>query len=165
MTLSQTPDPDDILCWRRIDDRLTTSGQPNHAQMERLQTIGVRHLINLAPASNDGAMVDEPEVAEKLGFSYTYIPVDFEAPSEADFDAFCAALEATGNDKTHVHCIYNARVSAFFLRYAREERGAETVEDAFERMDSIWRPGEVWCRFIGLEQPSVPQNRYKGYEY
>ena len=158
-------DPDDIICWRRHSDRLTSSGQPDLDQFTRLRATGATHLINLAPYDNDKAMPDEPQIAADLGFDYTYIPVDFDAPTESDYAAFCTALEAQSGAISHVHCIYNARVSAFFLRYALEKRGSESVEDAMARLESIWRPGRVWCAFIGLPDPSRDENHYLGYDY
>jgi len=32
-------------------------------------------------------------------------------------------------------------------------------------MDSIWRPGGVWARFIGNEDAQEKPNQYAGYEY
>ena len=160
-----TGDPEDIICWRRHSDVLTTSGQPNLDQFDRLRGTGTAAIINLAPYDNDNAMPDEAEIVAELGLRYTYIPVDFAAPTEADYAAFCEALEANAGAQVHVHCIYNARVSAFFMRYALEKRGTESVADAKARMESIWRPGRVWCAFVGLPDPGRDENHYKGYEY
>ena len=40
-------DPETIYHWRRLDDRITTSGQPTEAQLAELQALGVRHVVNL----------------------------------------------------------------------------------------------------------------------
>jgi hypothetical protein len=34
-------DPEDIYNWRRLDDRITTSGQPTEEQLAGIQAIGV----------------------------------------------------------------------------------------------------------------------------
>ena len=65
---------------------------------------------------------------------------------------------------TKVHCIYNARVSAFFYRYASEGRGGDQAA-ALALMDSIWRPGGVWADFIGKPADSNLPNRYAGDDY
>ena len=153
----------EILNWRVWSTRLTTSGQPTEAQLARLQAEGVTHIVNLGPHSNKGALVDEPGTVAELGMTYTYIPVDFEAPTEADFDAFCDAIESS-TERTHVHCIYNARVAAFFYRYAIAGRGGD-IDAAFAQMDGIWRPGGVWAAFIGKPEDAGEANRYLGYEY
>ena len=41
------PDPEAIYNWRRLDDRITTSGQPTEPQLEGIQGLGIRHIVNL----------------------------------------------------------------------------------------------------------------------
>ena len=157
-------DIEDILNWRRRDARVTLSGQPTEAQLTSLAQSGVAQIINLGPYDNKGALNDEPGTVAQLGMGYTYIPVDFENPTEGDYQAFCAALEQNPDAAVHVHCIYNARVSAFFYRYATEGRGGD-VNAAFALMDGIWRPGGVWATFIGKPEDADKPNRYLGYDY
>jgi len=139
---------EDILNWRRIDERVTTSGQPSEEQMAKLKDLGVTSVINLGPHSNKGALEDEAATLKALEMTYIYIPVDFEAPTQADFKAFCDAMARTEAETVHVHCIYNARVSAFFYLYLQRNRGV-TEKKARVLMGSIWRPGGVWAAFIG----------------
>ena len=40
-----------------------------------------------------------------------------------------------------------------------------TREEAEAMMDSIWRPGGVWAKFIGKDADIDQPNRYLGYEY
>lgn len=157
-------DLNDILNWRRISANVTTSGQPSETQLEDLRNLGVTRVINLGPHDNRGALPDEPGSLARLGITYTYIPVDFYDPTDADFDAFCAANPMPDTEVLHVHCIYNARVSAFFLRYAEEGRGG-SVEEARVRVESIWRPGEVWAKFLGRTGEEQFPNRYAGADY
>ncbi|MEM1302475.1 MAG: protein tyrosine phosphatase family protein [Pseudomonadota bacterium] len=157
-------DPEDILNWRRVDDRLTLSGQPTAEQCTALARSGVQCVINLAPQDNKGAVQDEDSIFADLGLAYYYIPVDFDAPTDADYAAFCAAMAQHASDTVHVHCIYNARVTAFMMRYANDGRGGD-VEEARERMDGIWRPGGVWARFLGDETRVDAPNEYAGYQY
>jgi protein tyrosine phosphatase (PTP) superfamily phosphohydrolase (DUF442 family) len=46
-------DPESIYNWRRLDDRITTSGQPTEPQLADIHELGVRHIINLGPAAVD----------------------------------------------------------------------------------------------------------------
>ncbi|MCY4335746.1 MAG: protein tyrosine phosphatase family protein [Litoreibacter sp.] len=155
---------EDILNWRRVDATITTSGQPSEAQLAALKGAGIEAVINLGPHDNNGALPDEPETLKALGLLYIYIPVDFEAPTDADIAAFCDALDGLGSKPVHVHCIYNARVSAFFYRYALEGRGGD-LDEAFARMDSIWRPGGVWASFISKPEDAELPNRYARLDY
>ncbi|MDA8747259.1 protein tyrosine phosphatase family protein [Litoreibacter sp.] len=154
----------DVINWRRLDAQVTTSGQPTEAQLAQIKALGVRDVINLGPHSNKGALVDEAGTVAELGMRYVYIPVDFDAPTDTDFAAFCSAMAQVGETSVHVHCIYNARVSAFFYRYAQEGRGG-SVDEAFARMDGIWRPGGVWAEFIGKDADIDLPNRYAGDDY
>ena len=141
-------DPTGISAWLRLDDRLTTSGQPREEQLAALRAIGVEHVINLALHTHERALPDEAASVAKLGMTYTHIPVDFGAPTEEDFARFRTALEGLGDAKVHVHCIVNARVSAFFYRYRRDVLGVDEAQ-ARETMETIWKPGGVWAAFIG----------------
>jgi len=154
----------EVINWRRRDDNITLSGQPSESQLGEIKALGVTHIVNLGPHTNDGALDDEAKSVADLGMAYVYIPVDFENPTEADFDTFCKTLDELQGKTIHVHCIYNARVSAFFYRYALEGRGG-SKEEAFELMDGIWKPGGVWARFISNEADQDLPNRFLGYEY
>lgn len=154
----------DVLNWRRLDDNVTLSGQPTEQQLAQIRELGVSTIINLGPHTNEGALIDEAASVAALGMEYVYIPVDFDNPSDADFDQFCEAMGRVEGAKTHVHCIYNARVTAFFYRYAKVGLGG-SVDDAFQRMDGIWRPGGVWANFIGSDQDIGKPNRFLGYDY
>ena len=61
--------------------------------------------------------------------TYIHIPVDFQNPTDQDFDQFCAVMEKLMDVPVHVHCIANYRVSAFYrtagmcLEWTRPARG------------------------------------------
>ena len=140
-------DPRDIVNWRRLDGRVTTSGQPTTAQLAALAELGVGHVINLGLHTHENALADERGDVARLGMAYIHIPVDFEAPTDADFRAFQEAFEATSPGKVHVHCIFNWRVSAFFYRYRRIVLGMDEAA-ARADLDPIWQPHGVWADFI-----------------
>jgi len=159
-----TRDPDDILNWRRVDRRVTLSGQPTAEQFRRIRDLGVTQVINLAPHDSPDALAGEPDTVAGLGMGYTYIPVNFDAPTDADFNRFCTAMAEHARSVVHVHCIYNARVSAFMLRYALSGLGGD-IGPARALMDSIWRPGGVWAEFLGDTANCELANRYAGHDY
>ena len=154
----------EIINWRRLDDRITLSGQPSEQQLVEIRDLGVTHIINLGPHHNNGALQDEAGSVAVLGMTYIYIPVEFESPTDEDFAKFCEAMERLENEKIHVHCIYNARVTAFFYRYAKSGRGASERE-AKALMDGIWRPGNDWAEFIGDKEALNQPNQYAGEDY
>jgi protein tyrosine phosphatase (PTP) superfamily phosphohydrolase (DUF442 family) len=146
--MTATTDPTDIYNWQRLDARITTSGQPSEAQLGALRDLGVAHVVNLGLHSHERALPDEAASVARLGMRYTHIPVDFDAPTAEDFDRFCAVMAAAGDEPTHVHCIANMRVSAFFYRYRRDLLGWDEAR-ARRAMESVWQPGGVWASFIG----------------
>lgn len=159
------PDPTHIHNWRRLDDRVTTSGQPSEAELGEIRALGVTHVINLGLHSHERALPDEAASVAALGMTYVHIPVDFERPTEADFQRFGEALAAIGDQPVHVHCIANARVSAFLYRHRRDAAGSGAESGAAEAkalMDSIWRPGGVWACFIGDEAGAALDHRWSG---
>jgi protein tyrosine phosphatase (PTP) superfamily phosphohydrolase (DUF442 family) len=135
------PDPQDVFMWQRMDRRLTTSGQPTEEQLLDLRALGVTHIVNLALHSHERALADEAASVAALGITYVHIPVDFENPTEADFQRFCEVMRELKTETIHVHCIANFRVSAFLYRYRREEQG---VPDPQARA-AMERIGRVAC--------------------
>jgi protein tyrosine phosphatase (PTP) superfamily phosphohydrolase (DUF442 family) len=157
-------DPADIFMWRRIDARLTTSGQPAEEQLTDLKRLGVTHAVNLALHTHEKALPDEAGSVGALGMRYIHIPVDFNNPADADLAPFCATMWELEGKVIHVHCIANFRVSAFLYRYHRDEVRMQEGE-AREMLDCIWRPGGVWARFIGDEQAEALPHRYAKRDY
>ena len=155
-------DPVDITNWRRFDEHITTSGQPNAAQLSAIAALGVGQVINLALHTHAAALPDEAASVAALGMTYTHVPVDFDAPTDADFDRFRDALAATGGAPVHIHCIVNARVTAFVLRWAREDGDAATAE---AMMDSVWRPGGIWATFLGDKTGEARASKYAERDY
>lgn len=141
-------DPTGIFAWRRLTDRLTTSGQPSEAQLAELADLGVTHVINLALHSHEKALPDEAASVAAQGMHYIHIPVEFDAPTDADFDRFAEVMADLESATVHVHCIMNFRVSAFLYRYRRDLPGMDEAEARAE-MDALWQPGGVWAKFIG----------------
>ena len=160
----QMRDLPEVLNWRRLNDQITLSGQPTETQLAKIRDLGVNHVVNLGPHHNEGALKDEAGTIAELGMKYIYIPVDFDNPTDQNFEAFCDALESLSGHQVHVHCIYNARVTAFFYRYAKIGRGT-TEAEAYKLMDGIWRPGNDWAKFIGSEEAIGQPNRYAGEDY
>jgi protein tyrosine phosphatase (PTP) superfamily phosphohydrolase (DUF442 family) len=140
-------DPKGIYNWRRLDDRITTSGQPTEPQLADIHALGVTHVVNLGLHTHEKALPDETASVSRLGMTYIHIPVDFQNPTDHDFDKFCAVMADLKDVPVHVHCIANYRVSAFFYRYRRDVLGWDDAK-ARAAMEDVWRPEGVWAYFI-----------------
>tara|TARA_B100000676_G_C17933425_1_gene762221 strand:+ start:608 stop:1066 length:459 start_codon:yes stop_codon:yes gene_type:complete len=136
----------DLNNFVRIDDRLTTSGQPLADQFQALADEECRSVINLATPDSKGAIPNEGEIISSLGMTYIQIPVTWTAPTRADWDLFSGILKSDDR-KTHVHCVVNMRASAFTFLY----RTIHAVVDPAEAklpMDEAWTPDGIWEEFI-----------------
>ena len=145
----------DIYNYRVVDARLSTSGQPTEDQLAALAREGFEVVINLALHDDPRySLRDETGLVQSLGMRYVHIPVQFAAPTEADLDAFFAAMEQHRGQKILVHCAANKRVTAFLGLY-RVIRQGWREKDAFALMQSVWEPDAVWSSFIAamLERP------------
>ena len=140
-------DPTAVYHWYRLDNRITTSGQPTEAQLADIASLGVRLVINLALSSSPRALPDEAAAVGALGMAYLHIPVDFGNPAEADFAAFCAAMNDAREELVHIHCAANYRVSAFLCRYRCQVLGVGW-EEAYGDLERVWTPDDVWAGFI-----------------
>jgi uncharacterized protein (TIGR01244 family) len=145
-------DPTDIRNWLRLPGDLTTSGKLLEGDPQRLAAAGVRRVINLALAEHPDALPNAERAMAQVGLAYTHIPVPFDAPTEAHYQAFVAALESD-DAPVHVHCIMNWRVSAFLYRY-HVERGMNE-DEARRQMEQVWLPEEnghpdapKWAAFV-----------------
>jgi protein tyrosine phosphatase (PTP) superfamily phosphohydrolase (DUF442 family) len=141
------PDPEKTYNWRRLDDRVTTSGQPTEQQLADIQALGVRHVVNLGLHTHEKALPDEAASVGRLGMTYIHIPVDFQNPTAEDFAQFCSVMARLKDVPVHVHCIANYRVSAFFYRYRRDVLGVDETEARAE-MEEVWHPTGVWAAFV-----------------
>ena len=138
-------DPEAIYNWRRLDDRITTSGQPTEKQLADIHALGVRHIVNLGLHTHEKALPDEAASVSRLGMSYIHIPVDFQNPTDDDFDQFCAVMEQLKEVPVHVHCIANYRVSAFFYRYRRDVLGMGEAKARADAERAAVLAVSMWC--------------------
>lgn len=137
----------EIINWLRIDENITTSGQPNAQQFEEIAASGVSYVLNLGLINSPKALDNEVGVVLGLGMDYVHIPVQFDGPTNEDFEEFALALDSLQGKKIHIHCIMNYRVTAFLTRYAKKF-GDEAFKKAQQNMLSIWTPDEIWQKFI-----------------
>jgi hypothetical protein len=106
-------DPETIYNWRRLDDRLTTSGQPTELQLAEIHALGVRHIVNIGLYTHEKALPDEAGSVSRLGMTYIHIPVDFENPA---FDKL-----TPGNDCI-IRCARSQKITAARARDRLESR-------------------------------------------
>lgn len=150
-----------IYNFRRVSERLTTSGIVYPDELKALRAQGCEVVINLLPDTSEYAIPNERDAVESQGMAYIYIPVDFKQPTSADFLTFSEALDRVQEKNVHMHCAANYRVSAFYSLYL-VSRGVWGEDQAMEFIRSIWQPTEHpgWSDFISgiLTEVSAPES-------
>jgi len=136
-----------IRAFRLVGDRLGTAGQPTAEQLRAVHEAGFVAVINLALPTSDNALANEGSIVTGMRMAYVHIPVDFQAPQTEDFRAFARVMRAFEDRPVFVHCAANMRVSAFVFLHRVLEQGVPRTE-AERDLHAIWRPDEVWSRFI-----------------
>jgi protein tyrosine phosphatase (PTP) superfamily phosphohydrolase (DUF442 family) len=137
----------DIFHFQATTETLGTAGQPTSTQFEAVKDAGYEVVINLAMGNTPRDLASEPQLISELGLDYIHIPVVFDQPTAADLQQFFEAMDANQGKKCFVHCIANARVSAFVMLY-RVIRQGVPLEEARAMMHEIWTPNETWQAFI-----------------
>ena len=155
-------DPEGVYHWLRLDERVTTSGQPTEDELAAIAALGVTHVVNLGLHTHERALADEAGAVAALGMTYIHQPVDFQNPTAADLTAFCATMKRLKDQTIHVHCIANWRVSAFLYRYHCAVAGMDPAE-ARTLMVQQWDPdthdhpdAPAWARFIAASPLANP---------
>jgi protein tyrosine phosphatase (PTP) superfamily phosphohydrolase (DUF442 family) len=136
-----------IYNFREIGEHLGTSGQPTETQFQDIRDAGYEAVINLALPTSDKAIAQEGSIVSKLGMAYVHIPVNFQNPTDQDFDSFCGVMTAFKERRVFVHCAANMRVSAFVFLYRVLELGVPQTE-AERDLKAIWDPDPCWDAFL-----------------
>ncbi len=143
-TSAQVAPPPNLV---QISDRLTTSGQPSLAWLDRLKEDGFEAVIYLAPATVQDAVRDEPLSVSRQGIVFVNLPIRWEEPTARDVETFSAVLTALGDRKTLVHCQLNYRASSLVFLH-RTLAGGEDPAKAYESVARVWSPTGAWKRLL-----------------
>ena len=139
-----------ILNYVKINELISTSGQPKIEELELIANEGFEVVINLAIPTTSNALENEDKIVSSLNMSYIHIPVDFENPKLSDLKLFLNILQALGANKVWIHCAKNYRVSAFMYVYHKY-----ILHTPFEEIDlsifDMWQPSLVWQELMKVQ--------------
>lgn len=139
---------DTIRSFVAVSEELGTAGQPTEEQLAAVRSQGFEVVVNLGLLDPRYCLPDEARTVAALGMAYHHVPVDFQQPKLADFDAFRGIMRETAGRRVFVHCAANMRVSCFVALY-----GETDLDWSREKADShvarLWQPNDVWARFLG----------------
>lgn len=146
----------DITNYVQMTDDIGSSGQPTREQFEDIAAAGYDAVINLALPDSDHAIADEGSVVTGLGMSFCHIPVDFAAPTVDELKQFIGVMQALEGRKVWVHCVVNARVSAFLYHYLGKVRKLDLAACRSPILEK-WEPrmDDVWKAFLALDEKAI----------
>lgn len=131
----------------RLEENILTSGQPTEEHLQALARAGCEVVINLATPDSPRALPHEAQLVTARGMQYEALPVDWQAPTRADFERFCALRAKYAGRRMLIHCAANMRVSAFCYLY-RVLREGMPPERAAKDLAAIWEPNPTWRAFM-----------------
>ena len=132
-----------ILNYIKINELISTSGQPNIDELKHIANEGFEVIINLGLQTSSNVLEDENKIVADLNMTYINIPVDFENPKLSDLKLFLTILQSLESNKVWIHCSKNYRVSAFMYVYHKY-----VLHTPFEEIDlsifEAWQPNLAW---------------------
>ena len=138
---------DDIKNFLPVDARIGTAGQPTEDELREVVADGYRAVVNLGLLNPEYCLPDEEGLAASLGLQYRHLPVSFDAPAVADFDAFVAQMDAWSGQRVFVHCAANFRVSGFMAVFGELRLGWDR-DRADGHARTFWEPNRTWQQLV-----------------
>ena len=129
--------------FHRISPQLATGGHLVDDGALDLRKQGVTLVINL----RDDPPAQEKQQLEAAGLRWINIPVVWEEPTEADFEAFSRLMSANPNESILVQCQANYRASSMTYLYRVARLGVPESE-ARKDLDAVWTPVGTWRSYI-----------------
>ncbi|WP_428738807.1 protein tyrosine phosphatase family protein [Sulfurimonas sp.] len=135
-----------ILNYIKVNDTISTSGQPTKEQFKAIAKEGFDVVINLA-MHNRGALKEEDKIVSKNNMVYYHIPITWEKPEIERLELFLATLKMLQkqNKKVFIHCIKNYRASVFVYKYKKhilKEKDTQLIAP------KGYKPNEVWQKVM-----------------
>ena len=93
----------------------------------------------LVPPGASDAVAGEADIVRAQGMDFMQLPMRWEPPTDADFDAFAAAMKRLRDGKVLVHCQINLRASTMTFLY-RAITLREPVDKAYDNVTAVWSP-------------------------
>jgi len=133
-----------ILNYIKINDNISTAGQPSKTELEVISKNGFEVVINLALYNSDNALKNEDKIVNKNNMTYIHIPVSWEKPQKQKVELFISILKSLKNKKVFIHCAKNYRVSVFMYIY----RHNVLKDDSKLILPNKYKLNKIWGKFI-----------------
>ncbi len=141
---------DGIEYFYKINDKLSTSGQPKESEIELIAEEGFEIIINARPQSEMDELFDEREIAESLGLKYFLIETELNEPNMDELIKFLELMTKYSESKVFLHCRVNKRVSGLLAIYRVIKLGWNEA-DALNEVKKIWELTPELQNFIEVQ--------------
>lgn len=136
-----------ILNYIKVDNNISTSGQPTIEQFKTISNNGFDVVINLSLNTTHNALKNEDRFVSENGMDYYHIPVSWDKPEQDNLNLFLYILQALQkeNKKVFIHCAKNYRVSMFMYCYKKN-----VLKDINAKLvtPNDFIPNETWNSFL-----------------
>jgi len=133
----------------KINEQISTSGQPTKKQFKKIAKEGFEVVINLA-MHNKGALKEEDKIVSKNGMMYIHLPITWKNPEIDRLELFLRLLKSLEreNKKILIHCIMNYRASVFmhlYKKYVWREKDPKFIAP------KEYKPNKTWKKVLKLD--------------
>ncbi len=142
-TASEDPHAGPAMNYRAIDDRLATGGHFVGHGARQLADDGLELVIDLreAPPEENGRRL------KALGVEYVHVPVSWESPTLAQYEAFRDVMKRNSDKRVMVQCAANFRASAMTYLYRVLVDEVSEPAAAADRA-AVWPLNENWQQYL-----------------
>lgn len=143
---AQTPAPEGIVNFSRVDATVACGGATEPSAIAALAAEGFKTVINLRLATEPGVK-DEAAVVEQAGLAYVHIPMDPQVPEAATAERFLEVIADPALQPVYIHCASANRVGAVWA-IKRVVVDGWSRERAIEEGEAIGMKSPVMLDFV-----------------
>jgi uncharacterized protein (TIGR01244 family) len=105
-----------VTNFAKLETTIACAGATTPEAMPELKKMGYKSVVNLRPATEQGANVPEGEAAAKaVGLTYIHIPFNAASPDPAAAETCLTEIVKPANNPAFVHCASANRAAAMWL--------------------------------------------------
>lgn len=111
----------------KVGDQFVVGGQPTPGDLEKMSEQGVKSVLNLRVADEEGFLKDEAKQAESHGLKYSHIPVDTKSINDDLTDRVLQEIKKLPKPSL-VHCKSGMRAGAMTVMHLALENGWDSQQ-------------------------------------
>ncbi len=136
--------------YRRIDNTVSRSAQPNAEDFKWLKEQGVTDIINFRTMYVSGLSFDEKQIVEQNGMKYHNIPSQTRQPSEKNIGKFLNIVDNVQKQggKVHIHCKAGADRTGMYSWIYKQTHNLGTMQSNEKEMLEMGHHSNIYPNLI-----------------